>query len=75
MSYNGDALYAWQVQEPDGGWAIVGALVPGIDMVMPLVGRSREAIVRAGPIARTHALEAGQHLRFVRFDLGEVLPL
>lgn len=74
MTDNGDTLYAWQVQEPDGSWSIIGAIVPGLnDMVMPLVGRSHALMGKVAPIAIDHARITGQRLRFAEFGLDEVL--
>ena len=66
---DGDTLYAWQVQEPDGKWSLVGALIPSLGTHSPLIHRSLD-IVRDnfGPLAREHADRTGQRLRLARFD-------
>lgn len=70
---SGDALYAWQVQEPDGQWSMVGALIPGIGEHTPLIHRDLLLIRRLEGLARKHAEQTGQPLRLARFALTEVL--
>jgi hypothetical protein len=69
----GDSLYAWQVQESDGRWSMVGALVPQTGTHQPLIHRRLDIVERFGPLARAHAEGTGQPLRLARFDLTEVL--
>jgi hypothetical protein len=70
---DGDTLYAWQVQEPDGQWSMVGALIPGVGEHAPLIHRDLLLIRRLEGLARMHADATGQPLRLARFTLAEVL--
>jgi hypothetical protein len=66
-------LYAWQVQEPDGQWSMVGALVPETGSHMPLVHRSLQVIEHLRPLATDHAAATRQKLRLARYGLAQVL--
>jgi hypothetical protein len=72
MTNDGSRLYAWQVQEPDGRWSLVGAIVPGLGH-MPLISRSSDIARKTAGIARDHARQTNQELRLARFDLAEVM--
>jgi hypothetical protein len=70
---NGDALYAWQVQEYDGRWSMVGALIPETGTHSPLIHRELMIVRRMEGLARAHAEGTGQPLRLVKFTVTEVL--
>jgi hypothetical protein len=72
-SGDGDALYAWQVQEPDGRWSMVGALVAEFGSHTPLVHRSLDIILQLANYAKSHAATTGQPLRLARFTLDKTL--
>ena len=63
----GDTLWAWQVQEPDGKWSMVGALVG--DTHMPLIHRNRDVMDQTALLAKNHAEQTGQKLRLAEFHL------
>jgi hypothetical protein len=70
----GDTLWAWQVQEPDGKWSMVGAMmpspVPGLpDTHTPLVHRKREVAMMMAQLAAAHSTQTGQPLRLAEFVL------
>jgi hypothetical protein len=71
---DGDSLYAWQVQEPDGRWSMVAAGF-SVDVQMPLIHRSLEFIqsdtIRA--LAEAHADVTSQPLRLAHFTLSDVV--
>jgi len=67
----GDDLYAWQVQEPDGRWSMVAAIVG--ESAIPLIHRSQEIMSACKPLATKHAEALGQRLRFAHFTLEEVI--
>lgn len=72
--YNGDDLYAWQVQEPDGRWSLVGVHIPGLgDGTSPLIARNLDSIMKAKWLAVNHAKETNQGLRLAHFTLAEVV--
>jgi hypothetical protein len=70
---SGDELYAWQVQERDGRWSMVGALIPATGTHSPLVARSFRIAQHFEPLAREHAVKTGQKLRLAKFILMEVV--
>jgi hypothetical protein len=70
---DGDTLYAWQVEEPDGRWSMVGALIPETGINTPLIHRSYQIIKSFEQLARNHAERTSQPLRLARFVLEEVL--
>jgi hypothetical protein len=72
---DGDSIYAWQVQEPDGKWSIVAASVPSLgNETWPLIHRDMAFVKhRLKPLAEQHAQLTGQPLRLARFNLVEVL--
>jgi hypothetical protein len=72
---DGNTIYAWQVQEPDGRWSMVGALIPELGTHSPLVHRDLLLMRRLEGTARGHAEATGQPLRLARFDLAELLEL
>ena len=70
----GDELWAWQVQEPSGGWSLVGAMIgdpdTGEGMHTPLIHRNQEVVEKfMEPLARSHAEATGQKLRLAHFIL------
>jgi hypothetical protein len=69
----GDHLYAWQVQEPDGRWSMVGAMVVAVGTHMPLIHRDYDVVMQFKDYALSHASMTGQKLRLARFALAEVL--
>lgn len=73
MQTTGDHLYAWQVQEPDGRWGMVGTYVVETSCHMPLVHRDYDVIKRLGGYAMSHAIGTQQKLRLARFALAEVI--
>jgi hypothetical protein len=70
---SGDTLYGWQVQEPDGRWSLVGALITETMTHAPLIHRDLGIARRLGGHARAHAEATGQKLRLGKFVLAEVL--
>jgi hypothetical protein len=80
VSGDGNELYAWQVQEPDGRWSMVGAMIPPTNDLglpsgahLPLIHRSLKVVDLMRPFAEAHAAQTGQPLRLARFSLAEVL--
>jgi hypothetical protein len=75
----GDELFAWQVQEPDGRWSLVGAMVgpdlaTGLTVHTPLIHRNKDLVAQdMKRMAESHARGTGQPLRLVRFSIAEVL--
>jgi hypothetical protein len=71
----GDTLWAWQVQEPDGKWSMVGALLPeplagmGTSTHTPLIHRKHEVVIMMADLAKGHARVTGQPLRLAEFAL------
>jgi hypothetical protein len=70
---DGSTLYAWQVQEPDGRWSMVGALVPELGTHTPLVHRKMAVVRRFEQLAREHAVRTNQKLRLAKFVLDSVV--
>ena len=70
---DGNTIYAWQVQEPDGRWSMVGALILETMTHTPLVHRDLLLIRRMEVHARAHAKTTSQPLRLAKFTLAEVL--
>ena len=69
-SGDGDMLYAWQCQEEDGRWSMVGAIVMEMGGVhMPLVHRSLDIILQLVGYAQSHAEATNQPLRLAHFKL------
>lgn len=73
MDADGSDLYAWQVQEPDGRWSMVGAFIPGVGDHAPLIHRDLLIVRRLEGYARAHSTATGQTLRLAKFTLAEVL--
>lgn len=84
----GDTLWAWQSQEPDGRWSLI-AMFGTTDPELAMFGTPEEIIARAGEMQvlvhrkrrvieaqRHHALSHhrrfGQPIRLARFNLGGV---
>ena len=63
----GDTLWAWQVQEPDGQWSMVGALLDGRHT--PLIHRKYDVVLMMASMAKTHSERTGQPLRLAEFVL------
>jgi len=74
MSVRGDVLWAWQSQQPDGGWGIISAGVVSIDppKAMVLVHRELEAMTSDFTIALVHGhiLRFNEPVRLARFELS-----
>lgn len=70
----GDELYAWQVQEPDGRWSMIGTQLAGSEMYLPMIHRDLQVIQNMTTLAKNHARQTGQRLRLAHFALSEVLP-
>lgn len=75
---DGDELWAWQVQEPDGKWSMVGALLPdGLggarNTHAPLIHRRLDVVQMMRDMAEGHARATGQPLRLAHFKLTEVV--
>lgn len=67
---NGNKLYAWQEQEPNGDWEIIAAAVPMLGNFAALVTRERRVATELfGPIAKAHAKASGRAIRLGHFDL------
>lgn len=77
MDNEGNTVWAWQAQEFDGRWSMVGALVEygdGTAVHQPLIHRSREVVQdRLRPVAMEHAVRTHQPLRLARFDISETI--
>jgi hypothetical protein len=78
----GNTLWAWQVQEPDGQWSMVGALMiapliedTGTSTHMPLIHRKREVVMMMEEMAKGHARATGQPLRLAQFTLAAHVPV
>lgn len=70
----GDQLYAWQVQESDGRWSMVGAVLPNMTWGhVPLIHRDLGVVRRMRELAENHAEQTGQPLRLVKFEITETL--
>ena len=51
---NGDELWAWQAQESDGRWSLIGLSVDGGKAYAPIIHRSLEFIESVRPLAINH---------------------
>lgn len=71
---DGDTLYAWQEQEPDGKWGIIAAIVPVLSsQPVPLVFRGLPVAHKVRALAQAHGQASGHPVRLARFDLGIVM--
>ena len=70
-----DALYAWVATGPDGGESIVGAMLPGIPGLSPLIGADRARIESYRVIAVVTRAATGYPVRLVRFSRREDLEV
>lgn len=60
-------LWAWMVQEADGRWGIIAALIPGLGPSQLVFGSEKTAQV-ARPVAVSHHMNSGRPVRLVRFE-------
>lgn len=67
---DGNQIYAWQVQEPDGRWSMIGVMVQGKHS--PLIHRDPDLIEAMKPLAVEHAAKMGAPLRLMQFIGTEV---
>jgi hypothetical protein len=67
---DGTQLYAWQVQESDGRWSMIGVMLDGNHT--PLIHRDPQLIEAMRPLAEQHAAQSGQPLRLMQFIGTEV---
>ena len=64
---NGNELWAWQAQETDGRWSLIGLSVDGGDAYVPIIHRSPEFIESVRPLALRHVQTGnGEALRLVK---------
>lgn len=70
---DGSSLYAWQVEEPDGRWSMVGASIGAMGSQVPLIHRDLDFVKQLRPLATAHAEATEQPLRLVHFRLVEVI--
>lgn len=70
---NGDVLYAWQEQTPEG-WGTIHCQVPLLGVQGSLIARDEQVARRVfGELAQGHVARSGNPLRLSRFELAEVL--
>jgi hypothetical protein len=67
-----DALYAWVVEEPDGGEGIAGAEIPGLGFV-PLVVADMARIASLRQWAERVRKQTGYPVRLVRYATREAI--
>ena len=67
MTDDGSTLWAWQVQEPEGNWSMVGTMIG--NMHSPLIHRKRDVAMLMAGLAKSHAKTTGQPLRLAEFEL------
>lgn len=65
-------LWAWMVQEADGRWGIIGAIIPGVGQAQLVFGSRKTAEVMR-PVAAGHHQQSGRPVRLVRFDGAAVV--
>ena len=58
----GEHLFAWVTEEPGGSVSLVGAWIPEAGGNLPLIGRSRDAIMKLRPVALHHGRASGQRV-------------
>ena len=62
---NGNELWAWQAQEADGRWSMIGFSID--DAYVPIIHRSLELIESVRPLALRHVQTGnGEALRLVK---------
>jgi hypothetical protein len=75
---DGDELWAWQVQETDGSWSMVGMILPDmsegkagqVGQHTPMIHRKKALVDQVmRPYAEHHARATGQPLRLAHFTL------
>lgn len=73
---NGDVLYAWQIEQPDGAWGIIGAILPWLPDLgpTPFVVRDADLAATLADLAKAHGEAQGRPVRLGKFRLEEVHP-
>jgi hypothetical protein len=66
-------IWAWVVEEPDGGEGIPAAFIPELRHLTPLLGSDEARVRSLQVLARSAAAVAGYPLKLVRFTHLEVL--
>lgn len=76
----GDNLYAWQVHEPGGSWATIGAQIPGTQQWAPLINRTEKLMLDLRWLAELHADAFAQQagiptpdIRLAKFTLTQIM--
>ena len=72
---DGNTLFAWQEDEHGDGrvWGTIATLVPGVNVVAPLVFRDREVCERVRFVAVEHGRKAGKRIRLAEFQRVRVI--
>jgi hypothetical protein len=68
-----DRLYAWIAIEPDGGEGVVGANIPSLGGMVPLIGADGERIESFRPYAEMVQRQTGYPVRLKMFSAGVVI--
>lgn len=63
-----DLMYAWQVQEADGRWGNISAMIGGLGHAVA-IARSPEVAAKLEPIARAHRAGTGKPVRLAVYAL------
>jgi hypothetical protein len=73
---NGDVLYAWQIEQPDGAWGIIAAILPWNPDLGPMSFVMRDANLAATvtDLAKAHGEAQGRAVRLGKFRLEEAHP-
>jgi hypothetical protein len=85
---DGNVLWGWQSQEPDGRWSLIAMFAATLEEsatltpqqlrervpeLAVLIHRDPAVARRLRVMALAHSLRFGQPVRFARFDLGVVV--
>ena len=66
-----NSLWAWVTEYPDGSVGMIGTTGIIVGMMMPLMGRNKEMVLKMRAIAHEHGRQRGQRVWLRRYDKAE----